>query len=254
MTGARVLVIQPVPYAPVGRLGEWWQSGGLDIDVLSLADGDVVPPPEAVAGWDGVVVMGGPMGANDDAEFPWIADVKRLLAQTSSDGVPTLGVCLGHQLLAVACGGQVARNDAGIQAGLRRVELRPGAQADPLHGGLGDDSVAVQWNNDVVVELPVGATVLASTPEGVPQAIRTGTRAWGVQFHPEVDVRTVRDWADRDVQDGSVSPVLADQLLAEIERADASLVACWRPWAARFAAVVARYAAAGVTARRAPCR
>jgi len=251
MTGAHVLVIQPVQHAPVGRLREWWHSAGLRLDVLSPSDGDAVPPPEAAGDWDGVVVMGGPMGANDDAEFGWLTDVKRLLARTSSDGVPTLGVCLGHQLLAVACGGKVARNDAGIQAGLRDVRLGAATRTDPLHGGLGGDPVAVQWNNDVVVEVPVRATVLASTPEGVPQAIRTGPRAWGVQFHPEVDVATVRDWADRDVQDGSMSAAVAGQLIAEIERADASLVGCWRPWAERFAAVVERHAAQRVRGPRA---
>lgn len=244
---ARILVVQPVRHAPVGRLGQWWASAGIGLDVVSPPDGDAVPAPDAaLAHWDAVVVMGGPMGANDDADFPWLADVKRLLATTSALGLPTLGVCLGHQLLAVACGGRVVPNDAGIQAGLRPVGLMRGVEADPLHGGLGPDPVAVQWNSDIVVETPPGVTVLAATPEGVPQAIRAGSRSWGVQFHPEVVMDTVRDWAARDVRDGSMRAEVAGPLLAQIELADAELVACWRPWAQRFAAIVTEYAAGRV--------
>jgi GMP synthase (glutamine-hydrolysing) len=236
----RVLLIQPTPYAPVGRLGDWLEWAGLELEVISPSEGDAVPaaPPH-----DAVVVMGGSMGANDDSLYPWLTELKALLARSAADGLPTLGVCLGHQLLAVACGGRVVRNDAGITAGLRRVGLSPGAASDPLHEVIGSSPVAVQWNNDIVVRMPPGGSVLASTESGVPQAIRTGERAWGVQFHPEADVHRVRNWAERDIAAGTMTPDAAEPLLDEIEAADQALVASWRPWAERFAAIVVAYAA-----------
>lgn len=239
MSAARVLVIQPAPHAPVARLGQWWRAAGLELDLVSPLEGDAVP---AAFDHDALVVMGGSMGANDDAAFPWLTEVKRLLAWSAENRTPTLGVCLGHQLLAVACGGTVTPNPAGIQAGVQEVGLLEAAAGDPLLAGLANP-VAVQWNHDLVVDLPPGATLLATHPSGTVQAMRTGPQAWGVQFHPEVDARIVRDWADRDVADGGMRVTAADAASAPVAERDATLVGHWQPWAERFAALVIRHAA-----------
>jgi len=239
MTVARVLVVQPAPHAPMGRLQEWWAAAGLQLDVVSPSEGDAVP---TALDHDALVVMGGSMGANDDDAYPWLTDVKRLLADSSKNATPTLGVCLGHQLLAVACGGVVVPNPAGIQAGVQDVGLLGTAASDPLFGGL-FEPVAVQWNHDLVVELPPGATLLASHGAGTVQAMRTGPLAWGVQFHPEVDIGVVRGWADRDVATGELAASDADALIAPLAERDSTLVRHWEPWADRFAALVIRHAA-----------
>lgn len=234
-----VLVVQHQDNCPPAWVGEWLVEAGIELAVVRPSAGEDLP---SRLDHDGILVLGGSMGANDDADHPYLTDVKRMLARASAGGVPTLGICLGHQLLAVACGGRVERYREGQQAGLRRVPPRPGAGSDPLHGVVADGAVAVQWNNDVVVEMPPGGSVLAANALGVPLAIRTGERAWGVQFHPEVGAGVVASWAARDVEEGRMTRARADAHLAEIVAAEPRLVGTWRPWAQRFAAIVRSYA------------
>ncbi len=110
MTTRRLLAIQHEEEAPAAWLGEWWAERGLVLDVLRADLGK--PIPDTVE-YDGLVVLGGYMGAADDDRHPWLAPTRSLLARAVEDGVPTLGVCLGHQMLAVALGGVVGRNPAG---------------------------------------------------------------------------------------------------------------------------------------------
>ena len=70
------------------------------------------------------------MGANDDATSPWLPAVKELIREAAADGVPTLGICLGHQLATVALGGEVLPNPAGRQFGLQDVNWEPAAHLD----------------------------------------------------------------------------------------------------------------------------
>jgi len=233
---AGVLVVQHESICPPGRLGHWLAGCGVEVDVVRPYAGE--PLPDQV-GHDGLVVLGGTMGANDDHAYEWLAGTKRLLAEAVDAGVPVLGVCLGHQLLAVACGGRVQTNPNGATIGLRAVRpLDQPGRDDPLLAGLPSSAVAIHWNDDIVTRTPPGAAVLASTEDGAPQVIQVGEHAWGVQFHPEADARIVTDWADRSVAAGALSRAGADTHLAALARADAELAATWRPWAARFAGLV----------------
>src|SRR3954452_9497166 len=109
----------------------------------------------------------------------------------------------------------------GPQPGVRAVPLPPAAAEDALFASLRHPAVGVHWNNDLVVELPPGATVLSTTAETV-QALRLGPAAWGVQHHPEVEVPTLRLWADADVAGGRLDATTAGTRLAEVERCDAA--------------------------------
>ncbi|GAA4412144.1 type 1 glutamine amidotransferase [Fodinibacter luteus] len=241
MTGvpARLLVVQHEPDAPVGWLGEWWSELGLDLDVVR---GDLGEPIADAwgghgedAGHDGLVVLGGAMGAGDDAVAPWLAATRGLVADAVARGVPTLGVCLGHQLACVALGGRVGRNPAGRTTGLVPVRLTSEGACDPLLAGL-DGLVAVHHNDDVVLDLPPGSTVLATLPDGRPQAVRLGPTAWGVQFHPETSPEVFGSWLRWDSPDGLTGE--QEQLLASVGAARETLRASWQPLAERFAALV----------------
>ena len=159
--------MQHEPDAPLAWLGEWWAALGLELDVVRGDLGEPVAERWAdVAGApDGLVVLGGAMGANDDALAPWLAPTRALLADAVALDVPTLGVCLGHQLAAVALGGTVDRNPSGRTVGPVPVRLTGAAASDELLSGF-DGLPAIHYNDDVVLEVPSGATVLATLPDG----------------------------------------------------------------------------------------
>ena len=233
MTG-RLLVVQHEPDAPAAWLGEWWLEAGLELDVVR---GDLAEPVPDPVDHDGLVVLGGAMGANDDAEHPWLGPTKAAVRDAVSRGIPTLGICLGHQLAAVALGGRVGRNPRGRTLGIVPVHLTDAGEADPLLEGL-DRLPAVHYNDDVVTTIPPGATVLARLPDGMPQALRLGPLAWGVQFHPETPPALFESWLRADRVD-ALSPEERSALDAVTAAGD-ELRAGWRPLAERFAEVVAR--------------
>jgi GMP synthase (glutamine-hydrolysing) len=236
----RLLVIQHEDNAPPAWFGEWISGVGIELCMLLGHRGDRVPAD--LSGYDGLLVLGGAMGANDDDAYDWLAPTKRLIADTvQRASKPFLGICLGHQLAAVACGGRVQPNPLGRALGLTPVGLTDAGRADPLLGGLvAPGAQSVQWNDDVVTRMPPGSTVLAFAPDGTVQAARLGDRAWGVQFHPEVSPEVFARWgAEARATDPSASGTAAAAAAAdEIATRGPELAATWRPLAERFAAML----------------
>lgn len=246
--GPRLAVIQHEDGCPLGLFDGWLRAAGARITVVRPYAGDPLPGAggrgargrnviDGLDGLDGLIVLGGSMSATDDDRCPWLPATRELLRAAVSRGVPTLGICLGHQLLTVACGGSVEPNPAGKQMGVVPVGYTERSSDERLfgasarQGGVG----AIQWNNDIAVDLPAEATLLAAAPGGVPQVICVGDAAWGVQFHPEADERIVAAWAR---SEGPVTPV-EQTALAGIAAAATDLAAAWRPVATRFADIAA---------------
>jgi GMP synthase-like glutamine amidotransferase len=145
--------------------------------------------------FDGLVVMGGPMSAVDDDGFPSRAGEIAVLSQSLVGGITTIGVCLGAQLLAVAAGSRVFVGDAGPEIGWGPVQLTADAASDPLLAGVPSPLTVLHWHGGTF-DLPLGATHLAASRTYANQAFRVGARAWGFQFHVEVDQRAVSGFLD----------------------------------------------------------
>jgi GMP synthase-like glutamine amidotransferase len=218
-------VVQHAAIESVGRFADWLPAFGLDLDVVHAYAGYPVPD---VVEHDALIVMGGPMGAYDDAEVPWLSATKRLLADAVERNVPTLGVCLGAQLLAVAAGGKVERGTAGPELGLCEVT---GRASDRVL--LSGPFVVVQWHYDSVTQLPPDATLLASSESYPVQAFRVGEVAWGLQFHVEATPDLVGKWARAEGRE-------AEALLEPIRHAENALALIGEAIARRFAYVVKR--------------
>lgn len=233
-TAPNIAVVQHEDGCPLGLFDAWLRAAGVRVTVSRPYAGEGLPDVTSV---DGLIVLGGSMAATDDERAPWLAPVRGLLAAAVDARRPTLGVCLGHQLLAVACGGEVAPNPAGKQMGVLPVGREAPAAVDHLFGSIagGEPPVSVQWNDDIVVRLPPGATLLAATPDGVPQAMRVGDAAWGVQFHPEVDAGVVTAWAH---EHGPPTPAQA-AALDDIAARSPVTERTGRALAAGFAAIAA---------------
>ncbi len=237
MGGPRLLVIEHQPTCPPGLVGAWLEDAGVQLDVVRPYDGGQVPVSVDAAG---LLVLGGTMSCQDDEAAPWLPATRALIARTALTGQPVLGICLGHQLVSVALGGQVAPNPKGQTTGLRQVGWVDGADPDALNPDDAPRPTAVaHWNHDIVTELPDGAAVLARTADGAPQVVRLAPTVWGVQGHPEATRQIVSGWAERQRERDALHGIDVDAVLAEIEAAGPALEASWRPWTERFATLLA---------------
>ena len=238
-TEARVLVVQHQDDCPPALVGTWLANAGCALDVRHPYAGDALPAD--LRDHDALLVLGGSMGVNDDADHSWLPATKELIRTAARARVPTLGVCLGHQLAAVALGGIVEVNPAGRQFGVLPMGWTTAAADDPVLGSL--PARVIHWNNDIVTALPSGATSLAHAPDGAVQAARLADTVWGVQPHPEVDEAIVARWA-ADERD-EIGAELVDQALAVMARHAADLAQAWQPVAIAFAGRVGAAAATG---------
>jgi GMP synthase-like glutamine amidotransferase len=160
------------------------------------------------------------------------------MAEAVESAVPLLGICLGAQLLTLACGGVVQRGRRGPELGVLDLSVHDAAAVDPLFAGLTSPAPVVQWHWEEIVALPAGATLVASSPSYPNQVFRVGDRAWGVQGHPEVTSLIAAEWAPEDSNMLVVAGRRPDELVAEVRRHETALAQTWRPVAMAFAAVV----------------
>ncbi len=225
MAGERVLVVQNDTADPIGPLGEWLAAEGLALEVRETA-------PASIDGYAGLIVLGGAASANDHE----LAPVRALVAEAVAAQLPTLGICLGAQLLAVAAGGRVAANPQGRDFGPSLIAKRAAAATDPLFGPLPITPDVIQSHVDAVTQLPPGAVLLAASPTCDVEAFRVGRLAWGLQFHIETTPAVVRAWAARSA-DGLTGYDL-EAILARSDAVHDEIAATWQPFAAAFAAVV----------------
>lgn len=232
---APILVVQHETDCPTGWVGDWLVEAGAELDVRHPYRGDDLPSD--LHGYSGLIVLGGSMGANDDAENPWLTATKALIREGAVRRVPVLGICLGHQLCAVALGGEVVRNPRGQQIGVIPVGWTDEAAADELFGAMAGPMRAVQWNNDIVRRLPEGAVLLAETPAGEVQAARFAPTVWGVQWHPEAGHDIIRTWVDEDRDEAAERGINVDFHVAAVAEAEQEMRATWRPLAERFLAL-----------------
>ena len=218
-----VLVLQHIACEPPGVYEDVLDEQGATIHRVELDEGDPLPDWRE---FDAIVAMGGPMGALDDDEHPWLTDEKRLIADAVRSGLPFWGVCLGVQLLAAGLGARVYSGSA-PEVGVLPVLLTDEALTDPVFAGTPRELLSLQWHGDTF-DLPDGATRLAGSPAYPNQAFRVGADAYGVQFHLEVSPALAREWADVPAYAESLERVLGkgalDRLIAELEaRADGLL-------------------------------
>lgn len=161
----------------------------LPVQTLDARTTTAWPAMETVAG---VVITGSPAMVTD--REPWSERAATWLAQLVDAEVPVLGLCYGHQLLAHALGGEVARHPGGLEIGTVAIRQLPAAEGDALFGDLPLEFSAQVVHEQSVRRLPPGAVALAANAHEAHHAFRVGPSAWGVQFHPEFSDGVMRDY------------------------------------------------------------
>ena len=184
MSAPAVLVLQHVAVERAARIVTALESGaGAAIRTVAVYGGE--PVPRSLDGIDALVVMGGPMGVYEADRHPFLHDERRLIELAIASSVPTLGICLGSQLVASALGAPVAPGPA-KEIGWYEVSTRDAATQDPLFAGAPRGFTALHWHGDVFAP-PAGAVSLARSARTEHQAFRWGDSTWGLLFHLEVD-------------------------------------------------------------------
>ncbi len=191
-----------------------WIAAGLDrtvsaVETVSPFTGDPLPP---ASNCSGVIITGSHDMVTD--HLAWSERTADWIASVVAAGVPLLGICYGHQLLAHAMGGVVADNPNGREIGTVTIRLTADGRRDPLFAGMPDPFPAQACHTQSVLRLPAGATPLAASTADRHHAFAIGERAWGLQFHPEFDARILRAYIEHDADAltaaGRDVPVLLD--------------------------------------------
>lgn len=227
----RILVFQHVSVEHPGVFREFWREKGHHWHTVAFDAGDPIPD---LRGFDLMVVMGGPMDVWQESLHPWLAREKDAIRTwVATLRRPYLGICLGHQLLAEALGGQVTLMRR-PEVGLADVNLTSDGERDRLLAGQGATIETLQWHGAEVSRLPNNTTVLAANAACPVQAIRWGRHAYGFQYHVEITESTVHEWSQIAEYRASLRDALGEDRLTEFEMSVAERLPRFRQAAHRI--------------------
>lgn len=193
------------------------RAGGATVEVWDALDRE--EPRPALDGIGGAVVFGSTFNVGHAEEQPFIKETADLIREALDRRIPFLGVCFGGQLLAWALDAEVGEGPV-REIGFEPIHPTVEAGRDRLFSHFADGDVAFQWHMDAF-ELPVDATLLATGDRVRNQAFRVGDRAWGTQFHLEVNRAELDFWLEEFAKEGDLRSDWGkseDEVRAEAER------------------------------------
>ena len=195
----KYLMIVPEATAPAGLVGETLIAEDALYDTMMPIERHASHAPFAYPGipsevgdYAGLLVLGGPMSANDTDKHPFLGQTMDLIRKFAAEDRPVLGICLGAQIIARTFGGEVYRMDR-LESGFYTMDVTPEGRRDPVFSALGAEVTSFQ-NHFEAVRNVRDAAPLATGGACPIQAFRIGRATYATQFHPEVTIDIVRDW------------------------------------------------------------
>ena len=216
-------MIRHTPYEGIAGFRAPVEAAGFTIDRIDVTD-PAFPAMDLITP-DLVVMMGGPMGVYETDANPWIVhEIERLAERLAADR-PTLGVCLGAQMIAAALGARVYPGPV-KEVGFAPVTLNAAGLGSPLRHI--DGVPVLHWHGDTF-DLPARTELLASSPAYANQAFRRGANLLGLQCHPEMGLDPRFDaWLDGSDDYLAEAGTDAVRLRAEHDRLGAATTAAGR--------------------------
>jgi len=181
----RAHYLQHVPFEGLGSIESWLVDAGYEITGTQLYASPLLPEVEDV---DLLMVMGGPMSVNDEQDYPWLAREKAFIRNVIEAGKPTLGICLGAQLIANALGGEVFQNSV---KEIGWFPIRAAKTSNEAGFQFPEEIAVFHWHGETF-SLPTGAVRIAESKGCKNQAFQLGAHVIGLQFHLETTPDSAR--------------------------------------------------------------
>ena len=182
-----------------GHSSEWIPQAindpSINYQVLKAYEGDVCN----IDNYDGFIITGSKYSVYDD--FNWINELKGFIKSIVSHNKPILGICFGHQILAECLGGKVEHNKLGWELGSYSINLTESGLNHKLFSGINNQDIVYESHQDIVINLPANATLLADTDKSI-QSFQYNDNVYGVQFHPEFSWEVTRMLMDLRIAKG----------------------------------------------------
>lgn len=208
-----ILYLKHVDIEGPETLGDFFDHKGFESTILNIHEGDRLP--DRLDGLEAVIGLGGPMNVDEEDLYAWLAPENTFIQRIVDQEIPYLGLCLGSQLLAKACGAAVVKSPA-EEIGFSNIQLTPVGKADPLFRGLNAHLNVFQWHGDMF-DVPQNGQLLAASDKCPHQAFRFGKNAYGLQFHVEITAKSIKEWADRYITDVELCSRRKQQMLDDYE-------------------------------------
>ncbi len=215
MNTKRILVFQHLAVEHPGIFRDFFKEDGFELFTVELDEGELIAD---LTDFDALWVMGGPMDVWEEDEYPWLIEEKAAIRKAVSElKMPYVGICLGHQLLADALGGEVGpgtKPEVGVMSILK---TDPGKQS-PFFHNLPDTMKSLQWHSAEVKTVPEGFQILAKSDLCAIQSLGLGSQVFTTQYHQEIINTTVSDWSEIPEYKYALEATLGDNAVEKLEK------------------------------------
>jgi GMP synthase-like glutamine amidotransferase len=194
---------------------DFFKEDGFDVVTIELDEGEAIPD---LNGFDALWVMGGPQDVWQEEKYPWLIDEKVAIRKAVNElNMPYVGICLGHQLLADALGGEVGSGDKS-EVGIMQIYKTETGKQSPFLINMSDTMNCLQWHSAEVKTAPAGLDVLSLSDACAIQSLSLGNQVITMQYHQEIINSTVSDWSDIPAYKVALEKALGEDAAEKLEQ------------------------------------